>query len=162
MTAPVHVHPKVERQLSALSRQANAPANAAGRAREIIRRLARGESPATSGRMRPKSDRRVKNCLKFDLGKGFRLICLREKGVIYVFFVGDHDSADTWLDHYTRKKPHKTDLSMDLLSMEPVRSNRPVCRNETGNAGASDEESRPEEIPQELLRRVFRGLCATG
>lgn len=156
MAGQVHIHPKVERQLSALARQANAPANAAGRARAIIRRLSRGESPSTSGHMRPKSDRRVKNCLKFDLGQGFRLICIWEKGVIYVFFVGDHDSSDAWLDHYTRKKPHKTDLEMDILSTGSA------CAGGNGPRKRRDfpreKDPLPEEIPQELLRRVFRGL----
>lgn len=124
MTDRVYVTAKLERQLEQMARQTNAPAVAAQRARQIIDSLiggyapipgfsegtgpdgpwgsdgsdgADGPDPVGAGLLRYKKDKRVKNCLKFNLGKGYRLICIKEKKEIFVMFMGDHDSCDAWL-----------------------------------------------------------------
>lgn len=176
MTDRVYISLKTQRRLDQMAGQTNAPAVAAERARQIIDSLIRGQvpvpgvaegigsdgpdgpDPANAGLMRYKKDNRVKNSLKFNLGRGYRLICIREKKEIYAMFVGDHDSSDAWLDHFTRKRPHKTEQAMQVFSVEtpgaaPVRPSVP------------EPEAGPDpmpEIPQEILRQVFRGLCAPG
>ena len=76
MAIQVNVHPKVERQLTALEKQANKPCVPAARARCIIGALIRGMPLASAGLMKRKTDKRLKNCLKFDLGLGYRLVCI--------------------------------------------------------------------------------------
>ena len=112
MPIRVNISFKVERQLAALERQGKSLSIVAIRSRRIIDELMKRESSTSAGLMKRKIDRRVKNCFKFDLGSGFRLICVREGKNIYILFVGDHDSADNWLDNYRKKKPYKTDIKM--------------------------------------------------
>ncbi len=161
MTDQVHVYPKLERQLLALKRRSNAPAIAAERARQVIALLIRGKNPTSAGLMRPRTDKRLKNSLKFDLGSGFRLICIREKRIIYVMFAGDHDSTDAWLDHHLSGKPHKTTLPMKIFPIDRSCPAKAV-KNQTKASSKSSpfEKPGPEEISQENLRRVFSGLCA--
>ncbi|WDP91953.1 MAG: hypothetical protein HUN04_20435 [Desulfobacter sp.] len=166
MAAQVHVYSKIERQLTDMMRQSNgradAPAIAAQRAREIIDRLVQGITPTSCGLMKPRADRRLKNSLKFNLGSGFRLICIKEKPDIHIMFVGDHDSCDAWLDHHTRKKPHKTTLEADTFKVIAAAA-RPAEKTILPDADQGfDDTALFSDISQEDLRRVFSGLCSAG
>ena len=175
MLDQVYITPRLERQLDQMAQQTNAPAVAAQRARQIIESLIQGNTPvggcigevdpegleqAGAGLLRYRKDKRLKNSLKFNLGKGFRLICIKEKKSIYAMFVGDHDSSDAWLDQNTKKQPHKADITMaavyavDNDSRAATRPTGPMPEAETFY------DPLPGEIPQDLLRKVFSGLCA--
>jgi hypothetical protein len=181
----VYISSRVERLLGQMAQQTNAPAVAAQRARQIIDSLIQGSAPVPgcaegtgpvagpagsdgprgpdgpdpvgAGLLRYRKDKRVKNSLKFNLGQGFRLICIKEKKAIYVMFLGDHDSCDAWLDHFTRKRPHKADQSMAVFAVDTGGPDLPASPQRDG---AHD--PLPQEIPQKLLRQVFKGLCAPG
>lgn len=43
---------------------------------------------------------RIKHCVKYDLPGACRLVTVQNEGVIYVLFVGDHESVDRWLDRH--------------------------------------------------------------
>lgn len=155
MPKQIHVSPKVERQLAVLERQGTTRSIAAQRVRRIIDALIHGDSPASAGLLKKKSDRRVRNCLKFDLGAGFRLICVSERENIYILFVGDHDSSDNWLDNYSKKKPHKTELEMNTYIVDKQ------CAQMSGTPTPMKnmfEDPGFFRITQEELRRVFKGL----
>ncbi len=155
MATRVYVHPKVERQLAALEKQAKNSSIAANRARRIIDALIRGMRLASAGLLKRKIDRRVKNCLKFDLGKGFRLVCIKEGNFIYVLFVGDHDNCDNWLDNQNKKITNRIDLEMgsyilgkNSTPMSKKVVSKPVCVDDFCFC----------QISQKDLRRVFKGL----
>ncbi len=155
MPKQVYVYPRMERQLESLAQQAKPACISAARARRIMDALALGEAPASAGLLKRKTDKRVKNCLKFDLGSGFRLICISDENVIYVLFVGDHDSADNWLDINRKKRPHKTELKMHEHLVET-----PCARIPGTQVSMKDpfETLCFPRITQKDLRRVFKGL----
>ncbi len=163
MADQVQIHPKIEKQLTAMEKQANAPSIAAGRARKIIDALIQGQETESPGLLRSRSDKRVKDSRKFDLGSGFRLICIKTRRAIYVMHVGDHESCDAWFDQNSKKRPHKKTLSMDAFDIVGV--------HVQDRAGSRSCESIPAEfdmdddpyltpVPQEYLRKVFSGLVA--
>jgi len=155
MPKQIHVYPKVERQLAAFERQGTTRSIAAQRARRIIDILIQGDRPASAGLLKRKTDKRVRNCLKFDLGAGFRLICVSEGKIIYVLFVGDHGSADNWLDNYSKKKPHTIEFEMNTYIVDRQ------CAQMSGMpAPMKDMFENPgfSRITQEALRRIFKGL----
>ncbi len=152
MAIQVNVHPKVERQLTALEKQAKNPSIVAARARRIIGALIRGMPLASAGLLKRKTDKRVKNCLKFDLGLGYRLVCIKEEKIIFVLFVGDHDNCDNWLDNHSRKKPHKPELEMHSHTVENAPSENRLF------AVVSFDDPCFCHIAQKDLRRVFKGL----
>ena len=41
---------------------------------------------------------RIKSCVKYDFGMGFRLVTVKRDKIIWVLFVGSHDDADSWLN----------------------------------------------------------------
>jgi hypothetical protein len=57
-----------------------------------------------------KGEWRIKNCVKYDLGSGYRLVTIKGDGHLFVTFVGSHDDTDQWIDHhrYDNFVPSKT------------------------------------------------------
>ena len=163
----VYLHTRVEKELERLKDQENTPGFAAGKARQIIRALAGGESPANAGRLSRNGDARIKNCLKYDLGKGHRLVCVKEKHNIYVLFTGSHDSCHTWMDKHRRLKMESIMEQMIPFggTAFPVRAaDASHCRLSDMEAASHDPEF-PEEAPDTLpeisqkdLRIIFQGL----
>jgi len=113
MIENVYVHTKVEKEIQRLQNQETTPAFAAKKADHIIRSLASGTKPALAGKLTKSGDARMKKCLKYDLGKGYRLICVKERKTMYVLYTGSHDSCDTWLDKH---RNFKIDAFMEYLN----------------------------------------------
>ncbi|MGD1084649.1 MAG: UvrD-helicase domain-containing protein [Verrucomicrobiota bacterium] len=40
---------------------------------------------------------RIKNCIKYDLGNGYRLVTVQQAEVVVLVYIGDHDSTQKWL-----------------------------------------------------------------
>ncbi len=45
---------------------------------------------------------RIKGCVKYDLGNGFRLVTVQQGEVVILLFIGDHDATQRWLDKNAR------------------------------------------------------------
>ena len=157
MIAQVHIHPKVEKRLAQLKKKENAPSIAAKRAETIIQTLVNGVQLNQVGNLSKSKDARIKDLYKFNLGSGYRLICIKKKYNIYILFIGSHDHCDTWLDKNSKKKPHKTILSMNIYDVKP--SEAP---SQPGMSNSPDEIENNRvlipEISQQDLRKVFKGL----
>ncbi len=140
--------------------QANAPAIAAYRAGKIIEAMIQGQTSQASGLFKARSDARVKNSWKYDLGAGYRLICIRTKQIIYIMHVGDHESCDAWLNNNSKKHPQNAKIEMTAFT---IRNNvKPfdfqTARSPDREPDFDDQYLTP--IPQEYLRKVFCGLVA--
>ncbi len=140
--------------------QANAPSIAAGRAGKIIEAMIKGRTSQASGLFRARSDTRVKNSWKYDLGAGYRLICIRTKQSIYVMHVGDHESCDAWLKNNSKKQPQNTEIKMTTFTIRdhPKPFDFQTVRSPDRKPDFDDQYLTP--IPQEYLRKVFCGLVA--
>jgi len=44
---------------------------------------------------------RIKHCVKYDLGDGYRIITAQMNKIVWFLFVGDHDECDRWLTKNT-------------------------------------------------------------
>ena len=84
---------------------------------------------------------RIQHCVKYDLGKGYRLVTIKHKGIVSLEFVGNHDETDKWLDRNSGKtlitdgstleSVNRIDGNQQLSWMEaaeafPMNSNRPL------------------------------------
>ena len=153
MIDKIHVHPKVEKLLDQVEGLKKAPCIAAKRARVIIQNLVDGVQPSHAGRLSKKKDARIDNLFKFDLGSGYRLVCIKEKFCIHILYVGSHDNCDTWLDANSRKKPHKTEVCMNVYCVAPSQA-----EDMAKEFPAESECFMIPEVSQEDLKKVFRGL----
>ncbi|WP_321417216.1 hypothetical protein [uncultured Desulfobacter sp.] len=159
MADEVHLHPKLERQLTTMEGRANAPSIAAGRARKIIEAMIEGQTSQASGLFRARSDARVKNSWKYDLGAGYRLICIRTKQIIYIMHLGDHESCDTWLNNNSKRQPQNTEIKMTAFTIRDTSNPYDFQTVRAQDQKPDFDDQDLPSIPQEYLRKVFRGLA---
>jgi len=57
-------------------------------------------NPFTSIPVTNHGETRIKHCVKYDLGDGWRLVTIHDSGRCVFLFVGDHDDTDRWLDSH--------------------------------------------------------------
>lgn len=103
---------------------------------------------------------RIKNCVKYDLGSGYRLITIRVGDRLYIPFLGDHDAADLWLER------HKQDGFQPRVAAYQCHPIVKTCQNdpEAGNPGPTlDVEDRyemelRERLDESMLKSLFPGL----
>ncbi len=160
MIENVYVHTKVEKEIQRLKNQENTPAFAAQKADQIIHALVNGAKPVMAGKLTKNGDARIKRCLKYDLGKGYRLVCVKERKSIYVLYTGSHDSCDTWMD---KNKNLKVGSIMDYLKWySGCCSSSESCE---GDALSDDgcleydyEDILMKKISQKDLREIFSGF----
>ncbi|GEM_PF-6017568 len=93
MITQVHIHPKVEKLIKQMRKQGKVPLIAAKRTEIIIKNLVQGVRPIMAGFF--SKDARIKNLYKFNLGSGYRLICIKEKYNIFILFIGIVD-PENW------------------------------------------------------------------
>lgn len=152
----VYREPRFDRQLDALRRAGNKNAIAADKADKIIHKLAQGwQLPYEIGMLTKYGEFRIKKCIKYDLGRGYRLITIRKADLLFVSFIGTHDECDRWLEnnrrlrlgvlkHRSLKVPVSQKSFEKPLNMEP---NPPI-----------DDDPYIYPIEEQYLRRIFFAL----
>ncbi|SMD05240.1 hypothetical protein SAMN02746065_12531 [Desulfocicer vacuolatum DSM 3385] len=164
MKRNIYIHPRVDKELKRLKGRENTPGFAAEKAWQIICSLAGGDTPVNAGRLSRKGEARIRNCLKYNLGKGYRLVCVINKNDIYVLFSGNHDNCHTWLD-----KHRSLNIESIMEQMIPFGGNSFPARtvssprriSETGGMDDLWAETEADALPtisQKDLRIVFRGI----
>jgi hypothetical protein len=69
---------------------------AAKKAKEIELWLTAGKDLASQTTDHGES--RIRNCVKYDLGNGFRLVTVHYGEIVVLLSIGDHAESDRWLD----------------------------------------------------------------
>ena len=104
---------------------------------------------------------RIKNCVKYDLGGGYRLVTIRADSHLFICFVGSHDETNQWIER------HRYD---DLVPGDPLyHCEERAVHSEMVEPGcgesmtADDLEKRYEndlmaKLDEALLKSIFQGL----
>jgi len=158
MHQTLYIHPKVEKNLEQMKAKENAPKFAAKRAETIIGALRNGAAITRAGRLSKTKDARIRQLFKYDLGNGFRLISLKDKSALFILFVGSHDRCDTWLDTYSNKKPHHTEVPMTSYVVAKKRPAEKIFQKSYFPKPDADLCDMLPDISQKELRKVFSGL----
>ena len=137
---------------------------AASRAEQVMNMLMRYSGAETDG-LRCKRTKygelRLQNCRKYDLGGGYRLLCLRNGNHLIFVYAGTHDECHLWLEAH---RGISLDAGIFMESLIPL----------TVPQGYEDPEGtefllvspEPDQYEEELLARldektlndIFRGL----
>ncbi len=149
------------KRLKTLRRAGGRAARAAGHAEIIMNEMMAGDvcSLKLLGRLTRHGEARIRNCIKYDLVDGYRLVAIR-RGCDFVFaHVGTHDNCDRWI--------------RNNVGIEPVTDKRrnEIHRVETGPPDAAETEGEADpfeddydrllmqNIDEKDLRKIFSGLC---
>ena len=107
---------------------------------------------------------RIKNCIKYDLGSGYRLITVRIDERLYIPFIGSHDDADLWLERHKNDGFHPDDSKYRAISMVIEESAGTDDAAQKTVDGIDDlyEKQLREKLDDSLLKTVFQGLYQQG
>lgn len=146
-----------------LNRLRNAGGNASLAARnadELINKLEKGDNaPGDIGRQTKHGEARIKNCLKYNLGNGYRLICVKQRWHLVLLYVGTHDDCDLWLDKNRELRVVVSDDNQSVSFFENDEEPAPVAWQEFAPEIDEYEEMLLKKIDDRILRQVFCGLC---
>ncbi|MEE4315239.1 MAG: hypothetical protein V2J11_12110 [Desulfofustis sp.] len=164
MFRSIHLARAIERQLIVLRRSGKKGELAADQCQRILAELREnGEETAGIFLKRTKNgEYRMKNCVKYDLGGGYRLITVRYDDRLYVPFLGTHDDADSWLERRRREdfEPNEANYRFEPVDVDTT-SDDDQTRQMSPDIEEPDlyEEHLRDRLDETTLREVFRGLC---
>ena len=98
----IHYSWSLPKQLEGLRKAGKKAELAAGKCTTILNEIKEnGCQCATVLCQRTRNgEARIKNCVKYDLGGGYRLVTIRVECHLLVPFVGSHDDTDQWIEHH--------------------------------------------------------------
>lgn len=107
-----------------------------------------------------KGEHRIKNCVKYDMGGGYRLVTVMDGNHLIALFLGSHDETDRWFDR------HKGD---NFIVKHPMYSEEWICFPPDDNSSTSCSETKLLEtdayevqleakLDETTLLAVFQGL----
>lgn len=156
----VHISSKVENRIESLRKYGKAGNSLAQKVTRIIESLTSGviRNPIDAiSRYTNYGENRIKNCRKYDLGCGYRLITLQRGKKIFIPFFGTHDECQRWLENNSRLKevPDANGTLFQIPDQQPTES-------PTNADSAGFEENAEDDVMLKLsnkdLRRIFSGL----
>jgi hypothetical protein len=160
----LHCAKSLEKQLRALRRSGKKAEWAAEQCEEILARI-RTEGllcDSVYSKRTKNGEYRISNCVKYDLGNGYRMVTIRDGQHLYVPFIGGHDDTSLWLDR------HKYDLfsaadSMffsEVVDLSPKKQNEKQMQSQQSCEISDDpyEAELQEKLDDALLKDLFCGL----
>ncbi|VFQ46768.1 hypothetical protein [Desulfoluna butyratoxydans] len=154
----IHLTHRFEKQLSAMRRSSKMAVAAGRKADTIINRLtANGQGPLhEAGKLSNHGERRIRHAVKFDIGKGYRMLGVKKDDELFLLFIGPHDSCAAWIEN-NRGVENPGDLTR-------IRT-LPVTQGDSEPAVALDGCREPDyddlllaRVTEQDLCVIFRGL----
>ena len=154
----LHVSAKVEDRIEQLKKAGKALAQ---RAQRIIESLASGTAPntaAAAGSFTKFGEKRIKNCRKYDLGCGYRLITLQREQTLFIPIVGTHDECQRWLADHSRLKAYDAGKGSVFQIASEQQRQRDSAMIVSDSRDDPEDKDCDEKLTEQQLRSVFRGL----
>ncbi len=156
------VSSKVESRIAALEKAGRAGRMLAQKATGIIDSLAAGDICShmdTVEGYTKYGEKRIKNCRKYDLGCGYRLITLQRGETVFIPFLGSHDECQRWLENNSRLKSFHAGKGKTVHIADNKFS--PANLGDVENAHEdmdADDDRFLRNLTDKDLRSVFKGL----
>jgi len=154
----IHREASFKKALSALEKGDRTASAAAERAKEIISKLTAGEYQAIElqNRRTYNGELRIGGCRKYNLGGGYRLVCIKQKSRLLATFVGSHDDCNRWIEN---------NRGFEKLPMFRESHSLPPANSATTDEDSKDRLSESEyddillaRLDQKTLRLIFNGI----
>lgn len=152
----VYRDPRFYKQKDLLYKAGKRAALAVRTAEAIIENITSGAAPREAGLLTHHGEYRIENCMKFDLGSGYRLITSKQQDQLWVLFIGTHDECHRWLENNRGWNPEFMKKGVESL---PVEDSRHMNMNLHHDPNLEDPQDYLNHIHEKDLREIFRGLC---
>ena len=159
----LHISRSLDKQLDLMRKNERKAELAALKCETIVEDIKRlgCQVDAVTGKRTRKGEQRIKNCVKYNLGSGYRLITIRVDHHLLVPFVGSHDDTDKWIERHRYDDFEPDEISFRCEKMDTVEP----PDSEYGMADGLDEPDTDayeaelqERLDETCLRAVFQGL----
>jgi hypothetical protein len=132
---------------------------AADKAKDIIDKLHSGKSTAADiGSITKHGELRIRGCVKYDLGSGYRLITFKQGHRIYLLYAGTHDDCHRWIENNRELDIDQIKKRYTKLAVE-YGDSISGATGEAKHATAKEEDHDPlADLNEQVLRYIFRGL----
>jgi len=156
----IHREASFRRSLGTLARGDKVASLAAYRAEEIIEKLASGDYQAIEilSRRTKHGELRIDGCRKYNLGGGYRLVCVKQEGSLAATYVGSHDDCNRWIENNRGFELELPSLS-DSLRVSESRESSDSRDSESEICEPDYDDILMAKIDQKILRHIFCGLC---
>jgi hypothetical protein len=146
------------KQLKSLRKTGGRSALVADHVNTIMQRFLLNESqnPKQLGRLTRYGEERIKNCIKYDLIDGYRLIAMKQDQEITFLYVGPHDECSRWIRNNRRLHTVVSKNGNEVLGAQKLEP--PLDRAESDTIEECDEYL-AMNIDEHELRKVFCGLA---
>lgn len=105
---------------------------------------------------------RLRNCVKYDLGNGYRMVTIKCGRHLLVPFIGDHDCVDQWLDRHRYDDFSADEQRYDCIQLDVKpdedEANAVCNRKQAPDTLDSYEEEVMAKVDDSVLKYVFPGL----
>ena len=156
----IHRETSFRKSLDILAKGDKTASQAASRAEEIMAKLSFGDTQTIEvfSRRTKNGELRINGCQKYNLGGGYRLVCVKRGNHLVAVHVGSHDDCNRWLENNRGFEP-ELHLPRDVLFfLEKGESKNPSKWGALGSEPDYDD-ILLEQIDEKILRRIFAGIC---
>ena len=156
----LYVSRKVERTMDDLRQSGSHGASLVRKVVDIIEGIRSGRARSwvdVAGMCTRYGENRIKNCRKYDLSSGHRLITIQRDGDIYIPFLGNHDACQRWVEK-------NSSFHEDVFGEASIYAIEPDLDegfDQVAQAALPDDFQEDDFVPElsdKELRMVFRGL----
>ncbi len=152
-----------DKRIEMLLYSGGAASAAARKAQTLTANIQKSGILEGAGKLTKYGEARLKNCLKFDLGNGYRLVCAREQTRLYLRFIGTHDECDRWI----RQRTGETrDHILSDCPCKALLRNLSAASSQSGKITEQPQDQYEEliedKLDDRLLVKIFSGLALRG
>ena len=165
MILSIYCDPKLNKRLDELRNQGGISSAVAKKTDGIINRLiSRGREfsqrqfSQAIGKRTKNGEWRIKNCKKYDLGNGYRLISLRKENFLIFLYIGTHDECSRWIERNKGLQYEIDETRSDFISIQECPLVEPVHTQENDPTDEYEKQLL-QKIDDRILRKIFCGLC---
>ena len=147
---------KLEKRFDELERTCIQGRKAVEQAKNLVHEMKEGVDHRAHIKQTKHGELRIKNCKKFDLGSGYRMVTVQQGTCIYLLYIGSHDDCHHWIENHRGYLPDSGDCKDVYLVPRPEKVSAPE-RPEPPECDYED--LLMQKIDDRLLRSIFSGLC---
>ena len=156
----LHYSRTIEKQLKVFRRSGQTGSLAAEQYQMLVNLIRQGEllSESVYTKRTKHGEYRLSNCVKYDLGNGYRMVTIRVGQDLFIPFIGSHDETDKWLDR--RNDPSYIRDEIILADESILHISQKISEQQNENCIEPDlyEQQLAERLDDSVLREVFGSL----
>lgn len=159
MISHIYYLQKLQKRFEELERTCIQGRKAVGQAKNLIDEMKQGAEFRAHSKQTKHGELRIKNCKKFDLGSGYRLVTVQQGSRMYLLYAGSHDDCHQWIENHRGYLPGPVSSEDVFVVPRPPKVSVPK-RAETNDCDYED--LLMQKVDDRMLRWVFRGLCGSA